>query len=120
MNTDRDKLIKLLESKIENVTRNIVKRMLRENDEPESKRGDDTIDNSQTYKRQYKAIEKALASGKVDATGVMSAALGIDLTKDDSARSHAFKKLHKEKTPDGSGTYKFDQSEVASIFNNLP
>lgn len=84
-----------------------------------SKRGDDTVQNSDTYKKQYKAIEKALSDGKVDATGVMASALGFD-PKDDSARSHAFKKLHKEKTQDGTGNYSFDQDEVAKIFNALP
>lgn len=116
MSTDRDKMIKLLESKIEN----IVRAYLRENDSIDSRRGPDTVGKENSFKRQYKAIQKALSDKKVDATGVMSSALGIDLTKDDAARSHAFKKLHKEKTPDGTGNYEFDQDEVAKIFNSLP
>lgn len=155
MDTNKDKAMQLLESKIESLVRaalnergefaqktkrSDVSDMRRDkhnqlnndylsqrkksiskdrNDKIASKRGDDTVQNSDTYKKQYKAIEKALSDGKVDATGVMASALGFD-PKDDSARSHAFKKLHKEKTQDGTGNYSFDQDEVAKIFNALP
>lgn len=117
MSSEKDKTIRLLESRIENIVRNI----LREKDEKaKSKRGPDTVQSKETFKRQYKAIQKALSDSKVNATGIMSAALRIDLTNDDAARSHAFKRLHKEKTPDGTGNYEFTQEEVSKIFNQLP
>lgn len=116
MDRDRNRLVKILESRIEAMVRNIIT----ENDNDSSKRDDETIEKSKTYKKQYRAIQNALKSPKIDATGVMSSALGINLTKDDAARSHAFKKLHKEKTPDESGTYKFSDEEIAAIFNELP
>lgn len=152
MDTNKDKALQLLESKIESLVRaalnergeaaqktknSNVSDMHRDRnhqlnndylsqrkksiskDRIASKRGDDTVQSSDTYKKQYKAIEKALNDSKVDATGVMAIALGFD-PKDDSARSHAFKKLHKEKTQDGTGNYSFDQDEVAKIFNALP
>ena len=119
MNIERDKAIKLLESKIDTIVKNIL-REKEEDAESKSRRGDDNVDKNDTFKRQYKAIEKSLSDNRVDATGVMSAALGIDLSKDDAARSHAFKKLHKEKTQDGTGNYEFTPTEVASIFNQLP
>lgn len=117
MSTERDKAIKLLESKIETIVRNILREKKEEED---SRRGPDTVGHQNSFKRQYKAIQKALSNPKVDATGVMSSALGINLTDDDAARSHAFKRLHKDKTPDGTGNYEFDQDEVAKIFNSLP
>ena len=118
MNIERDKAIKLLESKIDAIVKNVLRE--KEDKAVKSKRGDDNVEKNNAFKRQYKAIEKSLSDKRVDATGVMSAALGIDLSKDDAARSHAFKKLHKEKTQDGTGNYEFNPAEVAKIFNQLP
>ena len=118
MDNNRKSNLKLLEKKIEDLVREVLRES--EGDKENIKRGPDTIDNSQAYKRQYKAIQRALTDKKVDATGIMSSALGIDLTKDDSARSHAFKKLHQDKTPDGTGNYKFSPEEIAKIFNSIP
>jgi hypothetical protein len=129
MSTERDRMIKLLESKIESIVRNIIteknfqeptKKILDKKQYDNIKRGSDNVEKSQSFKRQYKSIQKALSDKKVDATGVMSAGLGINLTDDDAARSHAFKKLHKEKTPDGTGNYEFTPEEVGGIFNALP
>ena len=46
----------------------------------------------------------------------MAQALGFD-ADDDAARSHAFKKLHKEPTQDGTGVYKFEPDEITKIFS---
>lgn len=147
--TEKDKMIKLLESKIETIIRNVLREKEEDNDmnsrqerytqnrdqrhqdakqrhsdKAISKRGEDNVENSQSFKRQYKAIEKELGADGVSATGVFRKAGIIPKatgTKEaDTARGWAFKKLHKNKTPDGTGTYKFDQDEVADIFNALP
>ena len=148
MSIERDKMIKLLESKIETIVRNIINersdnsnvqtksnptsdrrehmaqtRAERHNNlrqHGNSKRNDDNIENSKSYKRQYKAIENELGQPEIDATGVFVKAGIIPNNKDASARSHAFKKLHKDKTPDGTGNYKFEPNEVSKIFNVLP
>jgi hypothetical protein len=148
MSIERDKMIKLLESKIETIVRNVISEKYGESDVKTSnatqskrqhmsnnrterhndirqkkvnnKRGDDSVEKSQAYKRQYKAIEKELNKPEIDATSIFTKAGIIPNNKDDAARSHAFKKLHKDKTPDGTGNYKFDQNEVAKIFNALP
>lgn len=132
MNTDKDKMA-ILEEKIQEIVENIIleKKLHGKNsnrqtyhsfkgDNSAKKRGNDNVESSQAYKRQYKAIEKALDSPEVDATGVFVKAGVIPSADDDSARSHAFKKLHKDKTPDKTGRYKFSQSEVAKIFSALP
>lgn len=131
MNTDKDKMA-MLEAKIQAIVENIIleKKLHGKNsnkqkyrpfkgDNSSQKRGDDNVESSQAYKRQYKAIEKELDSPGIDATQVMATALNFD-PNDASKRSHAFKKLHKDKTPDKTGRYKFSQSEVAKIFSALP
>lgn len=103
---------------LENIIDSIVKEVLTEkaNSDKESKRGDDSVDKSQAYKRQYKAVEAYLNRPEIDATQVMAKALGFN-SKDATARSHAFKKLHKEPTQDGTGNYKFEVDEIGKIFS---
>lgn len=128
MSIERDKMIKLLESKIETIVRNVIREkseLIHSTDDEKnraihSKRGEDNVEKNQSYKRQYKAIEKELGQPEVDATGVFVKAGVIPSNKDDAARSHAFKKLHKDKTPDGTGNYKFEPDELAKIFNAMP
>jgi phosphorylcholine metabolism protein LicD len=138
MSIERDKMIKLLESKIETIVRNVINEkrgksnvkkskstkkhndLKQKNKKVNNKIGKDTVEKNQTYKRQYKAIEKELNKPEIDATSIFTKAGIIPNNKDDAARSHAFKKLHKDKTPSGTRNYKFDQSEVARIFNVLP
>jgi len=119
MSTERDKMIKLLESKIEVIVKQILeeKKFRTEASEPDQRRVD-TIGKSDAYKRQYKTVQKELGRPEVDATQIMARALGFD-PKDDAARSHAFKKLHRDKTPDGTGNYEFDAGEVGKIANAL-
>ena len=73
---------------------------------------------STSYKRQYKEIEKKLTDPTVNPTQIMAKALEFD-ADDDSARSHAFKKLYKDKTPSGDKVYKFSPAEVAKIASEL-
>ena len=75
-------------------------------------------DASEAYKRQYKEIEKKLTDPTVNPTQIMANALGFD-PDDDSARSHAFKKLYKDKTPSGDKVYKFSPAEVTKIVAQL-
>ena len=123
---ERDKAIKLLESKIEDMVRLIIternkrKKKSRRRKAKRKEKEDDTVSSNDSYKKQYKEIQKALDDPAVNATGVMSKALGIDLTKDDAARSYAFKKKNRDPNPNGKKRYHFKQSEVTKIFNNLP
>lgn len=130
MNKLSQKQLSLLENKI----RMIVKRKINEstlleadgkeeeNDEERHSKykeiGTDRFvgdeDASEAYKRQYKEIEKKLTEPTVNPTQIMAKALEFD-PDDDSARSHAFKKLHKEKTPSGDRVYKLSPSEVTKI-----
>lgn len=130
MNRLSQKQLSLLENKI----RGIVKRKIKEStlleaDGKEEEGGDDDFskykeigtdkfvgdeDASEAYKRQYKEIEKKLTDPTVNPTQIMAKALGFD-PDDDSARSHAFKKLYKDKTPSGDRVYKFSPAEVAKI-----
>lgn len=120
MNTDNNnEAIKLLENKIENIVRAILREKAEEdrktkksNDE---KSGFGDVETDEAYKRRYKAVEDYLNKPEVDATQVMAKALGFD-PKDDSARSHMFKKLHKELIPDGSKTYEFNPEEISKIY----
>lgn len=112
MTNDKELLMKKLEEKIENMVREIIS-------EKKKISKDNKTAKKDSYKSQYKAIKKALSDKKVNATGVMSKALGIDLTKDDAQRSKAFKKLHQEETPDGNSNYSFDRKEVNAIFNEI-
>ena len=131
MNRLSQKQLSLLENKI----RGIVKRKIKEStlleiddkeeseDSPEYKEigsdrfvGDEKA--SEAYKRQYKEIEKKLTEPTVNPTQIMAKALEFD-PDDDSARSHAFKKLYKEKTPSGDKVYKFSPAEVAKIASEL-
>lgn len=105
----KEETLQILESKIAK----IVKQVIREKEE-ESRRNDDNVEVSKDYLKKYKAIQNALTDPKVNATQVMSKALKFD-PKDDGKRSHAFKQLHQERTPDGSGVYKFSDVEI----NNL-
>lgn len=120
MNTPDKKAMQLLERKIETIVRNILRE--KSNDDKESKEDSDSgagygdVESDEAYKRKYKAVENYLNSPEVDATQVMAKALGFD-PKDDSARSHAFKKLHKDPTPDGNGVYQFDSEEISKIFS---
>ena len=106
---DSNDQIKLLEKVIDLIVRDVL-------NEDKSKRGDDNVEKSQAYKRQYKAVENYLKKPEVNATQVMAQALGFD-ANDDAARSHAFKKLHKEPTQDGTGVYKFEPDEITKIFS---
>jgi len=105
----KEQTLQLLESKITQ----IVKQVIREKEE-ETRRNSDNVEVSKDYLKKYKAIQNALTDPKVNATQVMSKALKFD-PKDDAKRSHAFKQLHQEKTPDGTGVYKFSDVEI----NNL-
>ncbi len=120
MSIERDKMIKLLESKIENMVKQILDEKKYHAPEKKvlGKKRIDTIEKSDSYKRQYKTIQKELGRPEVDATQIMARALGFD-SKDDAARSHAFKKLHRDKTPDGTGNYEFDAGEIGKIANAL-
>lgn len=129
MNRLSQKQLSLLENKI----RGIVKRKIKESAllEADGKEEDDEKssseykeigtdkfvgdeDASEAYKRQYKEIEKKLTDPTVNPTQIMAKALGFD-PDDDAARSHAFKKLYKDKTPSGDSVYKFSPAEVAKI-----
>lgn len=134
MNRLSQKQLSLLENKI----RGIVKRKIKESalleadgkeeedDENSSSEykeiGTDKFvgdeDASEAYKRQYKEIEKKLTDPTVNPTQIMAKALGFD-PDDDAARSHAFKKLYKDKTPSGDKVYKFSPAEVTKIVAQL-
>lgn len=134
MNKLSQKQLALLEKKI----RGVVKRKIEEAFLSEKEDHDDTNANnkptkykkvgtdmfvgdedaSEDYKRQYKEIEKKLTDPTVNPTQVMAKALGFD-PDDDSARSHAFKKLYKEKTPSGDKVYKFSPAEITKIASEL-
>lgn len=101
----------LLENKIKSIVRQVMM-------EKNTKESGDSVTNEKEYRKQYKHIQQALSNEKIDATQVMSSALGFD-PSDDSARSYAFKKLHQEDAP-GGGKYKFSESEVGKIFNAIP
>jgi predicted oxidoreductase len=105
---DNNKEMQLLEAKI----RHIVKKIITEADN--TKRGSDNVEKSKEYAKKYKAIQKALGNKTVNATQVMSTALGFK-ADDDTKRSHAFKQLHQEKTQDGTGVYKFSDEEINKI-----
>ena len=112
---------KLLENKVYTIVKEVLREFYSEkeskdNSEPKSRRGNDNVESSNAYKRQYKAVENYLNRPEIDATQVMARGLGFD-ADDDSERSHAFKKLHKDKTPDGSGTYKFSPEEISKIYS---
>lgn len=115
---ERNKAIELLESKIEDMVRLIIteknkrKKKSQKRKAKRKEKEDDTVSSSDSYKKQYKEIQKALDDPAVNATGVMSKALGIDLTKDDAARSHAFKMKNRKPTPSGTSRYEFDQDVV--------
>lgn len=118
--------IMLLESTIKQIVSEILtekkrkkKRKKKVKKLDKSKRGEDSVEGSKSYKRQYKAVEDMMDDPRINKTQVMSKALGVDLTDDDAARSHMFKKLHKEKTPDKSGTYEFNDDEISAIFSQL-
>lgn len=125
---NRDKIIKLLEERIDEMVRDILSEKKKKKSEPpkdktpskKEKENDNRVKKNKSYKRQYKEIQKALKRPEVNATGVMSTALDINLTKDNDERSHSFKKLNKKKTPDGEHVYKFTPDEVGKIFNALP
>ena len=115
---EREKAIQLLENRIDEMIRGIISEKKKKKKKKARKNG--TVAKKDSFKKQYKEIEKALSSGEVNATGVMSKALNVNLTNDDAKRSEAFKKLHKKKTPDGEGEYQFSRNEVTKIFNSLP
>lgn len=106
-----------LELIIESIVRDILSK---KTEILESKNSDKDKEKKESdYKRKYKAIQKALSDPKIDATQVMSKALGFD-PSDDVARSHAFKKLHKKSTPDGKSVYQFTHGEVWKIYTQIP
>lgn len=112
------KTMQLLENKIESIVRQILRETsAKESDssKKDEKTGFGDVDSDEAYKRKYKAVEDYLNSPEVNATQVMAKALGFD-PKDDSARSHAFKKLHKDPTPDGGDAYQFNEEEISKIF----
>lgn len=112
---------KMLESIIENLVRGVIssKNRLNESSSDDDKLGSDKEHGENDYKRKYKAVQKALSDPKIDATQVMSKALGFD-PDDDVARSHAFKKLHKKRTPDGKNVYQFSPDDIGKIFTQIP
>ena len=123
MNKISKKQLNLLENKIRGIIRRKINESLLVEDDgddlPDYKDvgtdvfvGDEKVD--QAYKRQYKEIEKKLTDPTVNPTQIMAKALEFD-PDDDSARSHAFKKLYKEKTPSGDKVYKFSPPEVTKI-----
>lgn len=114
---EREKAIQLLENRIDEMVREIISEKKKKKKKTPKK---GTVGKKDSFKKQYKEIEKALSSGEINATGVMSKALNVNLTRDDAKRSEAFKKLHKEKTPDGENEYQFTRNEVTKIFNSLP
>ncbi len=85
----------------------------------ENDRGDDNVELSKEYKRRYKSIQKALSDPSVNATQVFVKAGIIKDADDDAGRSHAFKKLHKEKNQNGSGVYEFSPQEITAIENAM-
>lgn len=130
---NKDKTITLLEQRIEKIARRIIGEQIQKklnesnaNDKEEAemddadynKVGEDffvgDVSTSKAYKRRYKEVQKKLDDETVNATQVMSNALGFKAS-DDTARSHAFKKLHQEKTADGESVYKFSPSELLKI-----
>lgn len=124
---DNNRLIQLLEAKIENIVRDILNEKKRKPDSHgKSNKKDNpsgTVNKSKSFKRQYKEIQKRLSDKSVNATGVMSKALYGDenyLTKHDAERSHVFKKKNKKTTPDGDNVYEFTPNEIGKIFNELP
>jgi len=104
---DKDKQMQLLEAKITKLVRAAIY-------EAETKRGDNNVEVSKDFQKKYKAIQKALSNKTVNATQVMSTALGFK-ADDDTKRSEAFKKLHQEPTQDGTGIYKFSDEEINQI-----
>lgn len=109
---DADKK-KLLENKI----RSLVIKYINESEEKEvPKRGNDNVTKDKEYMKRYSAIVKYMSDPKVNKTQVLSKALKFS-PKDDAARSHAFKQLNMEKTPDGSGIYHFDDTELNQIWS---
>lgn len=102
-----EQVLKILEAKITKIVKQVIR-------ETEDMRNDDNVELSKSYLKNYKAVQSALTDPKVNATQVMSKALGFD-PKDDAKRSHAFKQLHQEKTQDGSGVYKFSDSEINKL-----
>lgn len=105
--------MQLLESKIKAIVENILTEKKKK-----KKKKTDTVEKSKSYKRLYKAIEKSLDEPQVNATQILSKALGFNAS-DDSARSKAFKKLHKKPTPDKSSNYEFTSKEVGKIAAEL-
>jgi len=100
-------LLKLLEAKITKLVKQAIT-------EDEKKRGNDNVEVSKDYEKKYKSIQKALENDTINATQVMSNALGFK-SDDDAKRSHAFKQLHQKKTQDGTGVYKFSDEEINKI-----
>ena len=111
MNTNKDNMLKLLENRIEKIVRDVLNETKKDKDK-------NTVEKSKSFTRQYKTIQQQLMRPEVDATQIMAKALDFD-PKDDTARSHAFKKLHREETPDGKSRYEFDESEIGRIANFL-
>lgn len=107
---------KLLENKIYTIVKEVLREFesIKNEKSVKSKRYDDNEETKRAYKRQYKEVENYLNRPEIDATQVMSKALGFN-ADDDAARSHAFKKLHRDKTPDKSGVYKFTPDEIIKI-----
>ena len=108
--------IQLLESKIKTIVENILTEKRKKKKKKKSE--DETVDKSQSFKRLYKTIEKSLDEPEINATQILSKALGFD-ADNDSARSKAFKKLHKKPTPSKKGNYEFTSKEVGKIAAEL-
>ena len=106
---NKEQTMQLLEAKITKLVRQVMNEA-----EKETKRGSDNVEINKDFEKKYKAIQKALTNKTVNATQVMSKALGFK-PDDDTARSHAFKMLHQEKTQDGTGIYKFSDEELNRI-----
>jgi len=101
----------LLEEKINKIIDNYIF-------EKESKLGIDYEKSSKAYKKRYTEIRKKLSEPEINATQVMASALGFS-ADDDSARSLAFKKLHRKPFPEADGVYLFDEDEVAKIWSKV-
>lgn len=111
--------LRLLENKIYSIVKQVIREVEEEKkEEKKTKRHDDNVVSNDSYKRQYREVEEYLDRPEIDATQVMANALGFD-PSDDAERSHAFKKLHKEPTPDKTGKYKFSREEVTKIHGEI-
>lgn len=104
-----DENIKLLKEQIKSIVNELI--------ESSEKKDDGEKKKDDKYQNQYKIVQDMLNKPSVNATQVMSKSLHFK-PNDDSKRSYAFKKLHKEKSDNGD-TYEFTSDEIAKIYNEI-